>query len=120
MGGRMPTVGCASHPGNLGWDVRGKSRRARLIAPHRRARSTQRAGDRKGIFTYYTVFFRRLGSACSLLCTDAQRKLGSRISHMRALSVTMTFARRHLSLANVRASRRSPLCIRPRLLRCPS
>ena len=51
-----------SHPGNLGCDGRGippscfSPRRARPIAPHRRTRSTQRAGDRKAYFFAGTSF----------------------------------------------------------------
>ena len=57
-----PTELHPSHPANLGWDGRGippscfSPRRARPIAPHRRIRSTQRAGDRKGIIFAGTSF----------------------------------------------------------------
>ncbi len=50
-----PTEIHPSYPANLGWDGRGiplscfSPRRTRPIAPHRRTRSTRRAGDKKGI-----------------------------------------------------------------------
>ncbi len=57
-----PTEIHPSHAGNLGWDGRGippscfPPRRARPIAPHWRTRSTQRAGDGKGIIFAGTSF----------------------------------------------------------------
>jgi hypothetical protein len=57
-----PTELYPSHPVNLGWDGRGiplsciSPRRARPSAPHRRTRSTQRAGDRKAYYFAGTSF----------------------------------------------------------------